>query len=250
MGMLQRRMHLPSFCQGDHLLLQDTLPTFQTKRSLPSWACTKGPNELDESWSGNSISQWAAHGRSQPATASLQKWIFPCVISLRLTCSPRSTDGRARRFLAFMEGPRSCAGQALAVMNLTAALAILYGNFTFRLAEEVRHLVIDLTAALAMLCGYFTYRLAEEVGNLVTMSVQHLQRVLAWNGEVHVSCCAVICSARPAHLQQRFKLLAWHAADGRPRGSASGRASIHHDVLRQGHEDACDPPCLRQHWRN
>ena len=36
-----------------------------------------------------------------------------------------------------MEGPRSCAGQALAVMNLTATLAMLYGAFTFRLADEV-----------------------------------------------------------------------------------------------------------------
>ena len=58
-----------------------------------------------------------------------------------MTCSLRSADGRARRFLPFMEGPRSCAGQALAVMNLTAALAMLYGSFTFRLAEEVRESV-------------------------------------------------------------------------------------------------------------
>ena len=42
--------------------------------------------------------------------------------------------------MAFMEGPRSCAGQALAVMNLTVMLAMLYGSFTFRLAEEVRTL--------------------------------------------------------------------------------------------------------------
>ena len=55
-----------------------------------------------------------------------------------MACSPRSGDARARRFLAFMEGPRSCAGQALAVMNLTAMLAMLYGSFTFRLADEVR----------------------------------------------------------------------------------------------------------------
>ena len=52
-------------------------------------------------------------------------------------CSPRSTDGKAKRFLPFMEGARSCAGQALAVMNLTATLAMMYGSFTFRLAEEV-----------------------------------------------------------------------------------------------------------------
>lgn len=36
-----------------------------------------------------------------------------------------------------MEGPRSCAGLALANMNLTATLALLYGHFTFRLADEV-----------------------------------------------------------------------------------------------------------------
>lgn len=52
-------------------------------------------------------------------------------------CSPRSTGGKAKRFLPFMEGARSCAGQALAVMNLTATLAMMYGSFTFRLAEEV-----------------------------------------------------------------------------------------------------------------
>ena len=55
-----------------------------------------------------------------------------------MACSLRSADGKARRFLPFMEGPRSCAGQALAVMNLTATLAMLYGSFTFRLADEVR----------------------------------------------------------------------------------------------------------------
>ena len=54
-----------------------------------------------------------------------------------MRCSPRSTGGKAKRFLPFMEGARSCAGQALAVMNLTATLAIMYGSFTFRLADEV-----------------------------------------------------------------------------------------------------------------
>jgi len=58
-------------------------------------------------------------------------------MTIWMSCSPQSTDGKARRFLAFMEGPRSCAGQALAVMNLTATLAMLYGSFTFRLADEV-----------------------------------------------------------------------------------------------------------------
>lgn len=47
-------------------------------------------------------------------------------------------EGRAKRFVPFMEGPRSCAGQALASMNLTATLALLYGRFSFRLADEVR----------------------------------------------------------------------------------------------------------------
>ncbi|EIE19314.1 cytochrome P450 [Coccomyxa subellipsoidea C-169] len=51
--------------------------------------------------------------------------------------SSGSTDGRARRFLPFMEGPRSCAGLALANMNLTATLALLYGHFSFRLADEM-----------------------------------------------------------------------------------------------------------------
>ncbi|KAK9914782.1 hypothetical protein WJX75_000489 [Coccomyxa subellipsoidea] len=46
-------------------------------------------------------------------------------------------NGRVRRFLPFMEGPRSCAGLALANMNLTATLALLYGHFTFRLADEM-----------------------------------------------------------------------------------------------------------------
>lgn len=46
-------------------------------------------------------------------------------------------EGRVRRFLPFMEGPRSCAGLALANMNLSATLALLYGRFSFRLADEV-----------------------------------------------------------------------------------------------------------------
>lgn len=93
-------------------------------------------------------------------------------------CSPRSTDGKARRFLPFMEGPRSCAGQALAVMNLTATLAALYGNFTFKLADEVsaspktclhsqlcrltRTQDMHRPRRAAELYGGFTFRLAEK----------------------------------------------------------------------------------------
>ena len=47
-------------------------------------------------------------------------------------------EARPKRFLPFMEGPRSCAGQALAAMNMTATLALLYGSFSFRLADEAR----------------------------------------------------------------------------------------------------------------
>ena len=59
------------------------------------------------------------------------------------TCCSQSgmaTHGcrRPKRFLPFMEGPRSCAGQALANMNIPATLATLYGRFSFRLADEVR----------------------------------------------------------------------------------------------------------------
>ncbi|CAK0779841.1 hypothetical protein CVIRNUC_004867 [Coccomyxa viridis] len=57
--------------------------------------------------------------------------------SAKLLPSPPSTGGKAKRFLPFMEGARSCAGQALAVMNLTATLAMMYGSFTFRLAAEM-----------------------------------------------------------------------------------------------------------------
>ena len=49
----------------------------------------------------------------------------------------KGAEGRPKRFLPFMEGARSCAGMALAEMNLTATLAILYGHFSFRLADEV-----------------------------------------------------------------------------------------------------------------
>ena len=93
-------------------------------------------------------------------------------------CSPRSTDGKARRFLPFMEGPRSCAGQALAVMNLTATLTALYGNFTFKLADEVsaspktclhsqlcrltRTQDMHRPQRAAELYGGFTFRLAEK----------------------------------------------------------------------------------------
>ena len=47
-------------------------------------------------------------------------------------------EARPKRFLPFMEGPRSCAGQALAAMNMTATLALLYGRFSFCLADEAR----------------------------------------------------------------------------------------------------------------
>ncbi|CAL8468296.1 g7836 [Coccomyxa elongata] len=68
-------------------------------------------------------------------------------------------EGRVRRFLPFMEGPRSCAGLALANMNLTATLALLYGHFSFRLADEMggpegvragEHLVITMSCDKGM----------------------------------------------------------------------------------------------------
>jgi cytochrome P450 / NADPH-cytochrome P450 reductase len=43
----------------------------------------------------------------------------------------------ARRFLPFSAGQRSCVGMNLAKVNLTACLASLLGNFSFRLADEV-----------------------------------------------------------------------------------------------------------------
>ena len=47
-------------------------------------------------------------------------------------------DGeKAKRFLPFSDGRRDCAGQALAKMNVTAALAILLGHFHFELTPEV-----------------------------------------------------------------------------------------------------------------
>ena len=53
-------------------------------------------------------------------------------------------DGRVKRFLPFMDGQRSCAGLALANMNLTSTLALLYGRYTFRLADEVRRTSLGL----------------------------------------------------------------------------------------------------------
>ncbi len=47
-------------------------------------------------------------------------------------------DGKGvKRFIPFGDGARNCVGQTLARLNLTTALAQLYGSFTFRLASEV-----------------------------------------------------------------------------------------------------------------
>ncbi len=42
------------------------------------------------------------------------------------------------RFMPFSMGGRDCVGQTLAKLNLATTLAQLYGNFSFRLADEVR----------------------------------------------------------------------------------------------------------------
>ena len=58
-------------------------------------------------------------------------------------------DGKApKRFIPFGEGQRNCVGQTLARLNLTTAIAQLYGSFTFRLASEV-----TLPIFGASLCG-------------------------------------------------------------------------------------------------
>ncbi|KAG2494403.1 hypothetical protein HYH03_007455 [Edaphochlamys debaryana] len=43
----------------------------------------------------------------------------------------------ARGWLPFSEGPRSCIGQSLAVLELRTSLAMLCGHFRFRLADEM-----------------------------------------------------------------------------------------------------------------
>ncbi len=91
-------------------------------------------------------------------------------------CSSGSTDGRARRFLPFMEGPRSCAGLALANMNLTATLALLYGHFSFRLADEVR----GATLALRLTFLYFLF-----LGEIAVCADRHGYFVFARR---HCSC--------------------------------------------------------------
>jgi len=50
-----------------------------------------------------------------------------------------------KKFIPFGDGARSCVGRTLAQLNLTTALAQLYGHFTFRLADEVR--ALRLTSA-------------------------------------------------------------------------------------------------------
>ena len=46
-------------------------------------------------------------------------------------------SARVRRFYPFSQGQRGCVGRGLAVMNYTAAAAVLLGTFHFRLADEV-----------------------------------------------------------------------------------------------------------------
>lgn len=40
-------------------------------------------------------------------------------------------------FIPFSDGPRSCVGQSLALLELRVVLAALYSNFTFRLHEDI-----------------------------------------------------------------------------------------------------------------
>ena len=62
---------------------------------------------------------------------------------------------QAKRFLAFSDGPRSCVGQPLAYINVTATLAVLLANFHFRLADKVR-LVHPGSAACHEVCVYMS----------------------------------------------------------------------------------------------
>ena len=62
---------------------------------------------------------------------------------------------QAKRFLAFSDGPRSCVGQPLAYINVTATLAVLLANFHFRLADKVR-LVHSGSAACHVVCVRLT----------------------------------------------------------------------------------------------
>ena len=52
--------------------------------------------------------------------------------------APRVNGRAPPRFMPFAQGSRDCVGQTLARLNLSTTLPQLYGNFTFRLAEEVR----------------------------------------------------------------------------------------------------------------
>lgn len=43
----------------------------------------------------------------------------------------------AKRFVPFSQAGRDCVGQALARLNLATTLAQLWGNFTFKCADQV-----------------------------------------------------------------------------------------------------------------
>ena len=53
--------------------------------------------------------------------------------------APMVNGRKPQRFTPFGQGNRDCVGQTLARLNLATTLPQLYGNFTFRLADEVRH---------------------------------------------------------------------------------------------------------------
>ena len=58
--------------------------------------------------------------------------------------APMVNGRKPQRFTPFGQGNRDCVGQTLARLNLATTLPQLYGNFTFRLADEVRRWVYNL----------------------------------------------------------------------------------------------------------
>lgn len=71
----------------------------------------------------------------------------------------------AKRFVPFSQAGRDCVGQALARLNMATTLAQLWGNFTFRCADQVMPYIkyysfpspprIDLLAGTAIIVPSF-----------------------------------------------------------------------------------------------
>eukprot|EP00877_Chromochloris_zofingiensis_P015021 jgi/Chrzof1/9773/Cz04g15080.t1 len=119
--------------------------------SGPRHIPTDRPSDQDRSKNDFAVKQPAAPGKSRPGQGSSSQWDASTTLRDQYLLDDGADKPRFNAFLPFSEGARNCVGQALAMVELRAVIALLLGQFHFELTPDMGGLAgVDADAKQAV----------------------------------------------------------------------------------------------------